>query len=226
MPHNALVYASDDVHVTRSGAGITNSHQKMSSEPPSAPGPDEILVRVQACGLTAKTILRAAAVRPGDTALVIGATSRVGTVLVSLLAEAGAHVIAGATLDDDSYVRSLGAAETIEYTTANPIADVLASRPDVDLFVDLLSFSEPYFITAGKHHGTMVCAVPGAGGPGIPCIGISAQPGDLAALAQLDERLPARKGPSATVLARVGRAVEEPVGQRDPAAQPGHALGG
>jgi hypothetical protein len=69
------------------------------------------------------------------------------------------------------------------------IADVLASRPDVDLLVDLVSFSEPYFITAGTHHGTIVSAVPGADGPGIPRIGISAEPDDLAALAQLAERL-------------------------------------
>jgi NADPH:quinone reductase-like Zn-dependent oxidoreductase len=213
---NACVYESDDKHVARSVASLTKSHQKLQGVPwerSSPPGPDEVLVRVQACdlkhvehevssgamsqlsaegGLTAKTILRAAELRPGHTALVIGATSRVGTVLVPLLAEAGAHVIAGATLEDDGYVRALGAAETIEYTTASPIADALASRPDVDLFVDLVSFGEPYFITAGARHGTIVSAVPGADEPGIPRIGISAQPGDLAALAQLADRLPAR----------------------------------
>jgi NADPH2:quinone reductase len=143
-------------------------------------------------GLTAKTILRASELRPGQTALVIGATSRVGTVLVPLLAEAGASVIAGAAPDDDEYVRSLGAADTIRYTTADPVADALASHPDVDLLVDLGSFGEPYFITAAAPHGTIVTALPGDYRPGIPRIAISAEPGDLAALAQraLDGRRP------------------------------------
>jgi NADPH:quinone reductase len=143
-------------------------------------------------GLTAKTILRAAKLRPGQTALVIGATSRVGTVLVPLLTEAGAYVIAGATPDDDTYVRSLGAAHTIEYTTADPVADTLASHSDVDLLVDLVSFDAPYFIAPGAPHGTIVTAAPAPGAPGIPRIEISAEPGDLASLAQraLDRRLP------------------------------------
>jgi NADPH:quinone reductase len=166
-------------------------------------------------GLSAKTLLRAAEPQPGRTALVIGATSSVGPVLVPLLAEAGAHVIAAVTPEDDDYVRSLGAADTIEYTTASPVTDVLAAHPDVDLFVDLVSLGEPYFITAGATHGTVVSAVPGDE-PGIPRIGISAEPGDLAALAQLADRLPARNGLPGTVPARLGEGVEEPAGQPRP----------
>jgi NADPH:quinone reductase len=145
---------------------------------------------VAEAGLTAKTIVRAAKLRPGQTALVIGATSRPGMVLVPLLAESGVHVVAGATPDDDAYVRSLGAADTIEYTTADPVGDALASHPDVDLLVDLVSFAEPYLITRDAPHGTIVTALPGVDEPGIPRRGISAQRGDLAALAQraLDER--------------------------------------
>lgn len=143
-------------------------------------------------GLTAKTIMRAAELRPGQTALVVGATARAATVLVPLLADAGAHVIAGTAADDDDYVRSLGAADTIHYTTAYPVTDTLAAHPDVDLFADLVSFGEPYFITAAARHGTIVSARPRADGPGIPRIPISAEPGDLAALAQraLDARRP------------------------------------
>jgi NADPH2:quinone reductase len=162
-------------------------------------------------GLTATTILRAAAVRPGQTALVIGATSRAGTLLVGLLAAAGAHVIAGATPEDEDYVRSLGAADTLEYTTASPLADTLASHPDVDLFVDLVSFGEPYFITASARHGTIVTALPSANEPGIPRIGISAGPGDLAELAHIYR------------LEKVGHALPA---NRDPAAQPALALAG
>jgi NADPH:quinone reductase len=158
-------------------------------------------------GLIARTILRAVEPRPGQTALVIGATSTAGTVLVPLFAQAGARVIAGATPDDDAYVRSLGAAHTVEYTTRYPIADALASHPDVDLLVDLVNFSEPYFITAGALGGRIVTALPSDGEPGIPRIPICAEPGDLAALAQraLDRSdpveithiLPARNGPPA-----------------------------
>jgi NADPH:quinone reductase len=162
-------------------------------------------------GLTAKTILRAAELRPGQTALVIGATSRAGTVLVPLLAETGAYVIAGATPEDEDYVRSLGAADTLEYTTASPLADALASPPDVDLFVDLVSFGEPYFITASARHGTIVTALPRANEPCIPRIGISAGPGDLAELAHVYR------------LEKVGHALPA---NRDPAAQPALALAG
>jgi NADPH:quinone reductase-like Zn-dependent oxidoreductase len=143
-------------------------------------------------GLIVKTILRVAELRPGQTALVIGATRRAGTVLVAMLAEAGVHVIAGATPDDDDYVRWLGAADTFEYAIANPVAAGLASHPDVDLLVDLVTFGEPYFITAAANHGTIVTTPAGADEPGIPRIAIYAEPGDLAALAQreLDGRQP------------------------------------
>jgi hypothetical protein len=163
-------------------------------------------------GLTAKTILRAADVRPGQTALVIGATSRAGTVLVPLLAEAGVHVIAGTRPDDDDLVRSLGATETVECTTADPVADALTSHPEVDLLVDLASFGEPYFITAGARHGTIITALDGARGPGLPRIGISAVPGDLAALARRalgpDHQLPGRSG--GTVPAGLNEVSEQP----------------
>jgi NADPH2:quinone reductase len=135
-------------------------------------------------GLAAKTIVRAAGLQPGQTALVIGATSNAGTVLVPLLADAGAYVIAVAAAEDDDYVRSLGAAETIDEDAPDPVAEALGCRAEVDLIVDLVRFGEPYFITAAACHGTIVTAIPGAGKPGIPRIGITAEPGDLAALAQ------------------------------------------
>jgi NADPH:quinone reductase-like Zn-dependent oxidoreductase len=181
-------------------------------------------VALAEAGLTAKTILRAADVRPGQTTVVIGATSRAGMLLVPELAEAGAHVIAGATPDDGDHVRSLGAADTIEYTAAYPVADALAAHPDVDVLIDLVSLDEPYFITAAARHGTLVTALPRAEGFGISRIEISAEPGDLAALARR-----ALDGHQAVELAHVHRL--ETVGQgrpanRGPAAQPALALGG
>jgi NADPH:quinone reductase-like Zn-dependent oxidoreductase len=156
-------------------------------------------------GLAATTLLRAAEPQPGETAVLVGATSEAGTVLVPLLTEAGVPVTAGATPEDDAYVRSLGAAETFEYTSADPLADALASHPNVELLVDLITFGEPYFITEAAPHGTIVTVLPATHEPGIgvPRIGISAEPGDLAALAQralegrqpveIAPRLPARK---------------------------------
>jgi NADPH2:quinone reductase len=175
-------------------------------------------------GLTATTLVRTADVRPGQTALVIGATSRTGAVLVPLLADAGAHVIAGATPADDDYVRSLGAADTIAYTTAKPVTDALASHPDVDLFVDLVSFDEPYFITATANNGTIVTALPIAHEPGIPRTATFAEPGDLATLAQhaLDGRAPVEVA-HVYRLETVDQALPA---NHDPAAQPALALGG
>ncbi|HMJ32313.1 MAG TPA: alcohol dehydrogenase catalytic domain-containing protein, partial [Baekduia sp.] len=180
-------------------------------------------VALAQAGLTAKTILRAAQLRPGQTALVIGATSRVGSLLVALLADAGAHVIAGATPGDDDYVRSLGAAETIESTTADLVADALVSHPDVDLLVDLVGFGEPYFLTAAESSGTIVTAHPGPHGLGITRIAISAEPGDLAELAQrtLNGQLP-RELAHLHELENVGQAPAN----RDPAMQPALALAG
>jgi hypothetical protein len=148
-------------------------------------------------GLTAKTILRAAGLGRGQSALVVGATSATGIVLVPLLAEAGVRVIAGAAAEDDEYVLALGAAETVE-ETAEPVADGLARHPDVDLVVDLVSFGEPYFITHGATTGTLVTSLAGddadagAHEPGLTRMTISAEPGDLVALAQrvLDGRQP------------------------------------
>jgi NADPH:quinone reductase-like Zn-dependent oxidoreductase len=171
-------------------------------------------------GLTAKTIQRAAELQSGQTALVVGATTTAGTVLVPVLAESGAHVIAAAKPEEADYVRSLGAADTIESTTSDPLADALASRPDVDLLVDLVSFGEPYFITAAARHGTIVTAGPHVYEPGIPRIWISAEPGDLASLARsaLEGRQPAALAPPPAEPARPAGEAGRPTAT--PPAQP------
>jgi NADPH:quinone reductase-like Zn-dependent oxidoreductase len=142
-------------------------------------------------GLTAKTIFRAAGVQVGQTALVIGATGRVGIVLVPLLVEAGVFVIATASPADAPYVRWLGAAETIEGGAAEAM-DALDRNPDIDLLVDLVNFADPYFAAARSipSCGTLVGALPCSEADprscefGIPRIQLSAEPGDLLELAQ------------------------------------------
>ncbi|WP_035855529.1 NADP-dependent oxidoreductase [Cryptosporangium arvum] len=77
--------------------------------------PADRAAAVPTVGLTVLALLGTAAVRPGETALVVGATGGVGTALVPLLAEAGARVIATATPADAELLRTLGADTTIGY---------------------------------------------------------------------------------------------------------------
>ena len=54
---------------------------------------------------------------PGDTVLIMGATGGVGAFAIQLAAQRGARVIASAKPgEDDAFVRSLGATDTIDYT--------------------------------------------------------------------------------------------------------------
>jgi NADPH:quinone reductase-like Zn-dependent oxidoreductase len=66
-------------------------------------------------GLTARALMAAARVRPGETVLVVGATGGVGTAVIPLLAAAGARVIATATPADAGLLRDLGAEQAIGY---------------------------------------------------------------------------------------------------------------
>jgi NADPH:quinone reductase-like Zn-dependent oxidoreductase len=83
---------------------------------PSVP-PDQAAA-LATTGLTARALMTTASVRPGETALVIGATGGVGTALVPLLAAAKARVVATATAADADLLRGLGANEIIGYAEA------------------------------------------------------------------------------------------------------------
>jgi NADPH:quinone reductase len=159
-------------------------------------------------GLIAKTIVRAADVRRGQTVMVIGATAGPGTALLELLADAGARIIATATADEEERVRGLGATETIRCAIIDTI-DVLARHPEVELIVDLTTFGEPYFAKAHPlwRAGTLITTLPdvdanaGTGEPGLPRMPLAAQPGDLAELAQ---RALDRRQPTVVALPRAG----------------------
>lgn len=71
-------------------------------------------------GLTARALITTAQPKPGEIALVVGATGGVGTALVPLLAATGVKIIATATAEDAELMRDLGAADTIGYTDAYP----------------------------------------------------------------------------------------------------------
>ncbi|KPI20257.1 NADPH:quinone reductase [Actinobacteria bacterium OK074] len=89
-------------------------------------------------GLTALSLLREGRFQPGETVLVIGATGGVGSAVVPLLAAAKAHVVATAGAADEEHVRSLGAAEVIDHSATDVVAETSRRRPDgVDAVVNL-----------------------------------------------------------------------------------------
>jgi NADPH:quinone reductase-like Zn-dependent oxidoreductase len=139
-------------------------------------------------GMTALTLMRAAALEPGETALVIGATGGIGMVLVPLASAAGAAVVATANADDDAYVRRLGAADTIDYTTTDTIAETLRRHPrGVDVVFNLALDGPDIVHAAGavRAGGRLVSAPPvwdkGAFRDDIAVASpfLSAEPGDL-----------------------------------------------
>ncbi|HEY0167399.1 MAG TPA: NADP-dependent oxidoreductase [Jatrophihabitans sp.] len=68
-------------------------------------------------GIAAHDALEALNIQPRDTVLISGATGGVGSIAVQLAVAAGATVIATARPgQEDEYVRSLGAAHTVDYT--------------------------------------------------------------------------------------------------------------
>jgi NADPH:quinone reductase-like Zn-dependent oxidoreductase len=69
--------------------------------------------------------------QPGDAVLIMGSTGGVGAFAVQFAAQRGAHVIASAKPgDEDALVRSLGAAETIDYTKSGLGDTVRSLAPD------------------------------------------------------------------------------------------------
>ncbi len=82
------------------------------------PGVDtEQAAVVGLAGIAAHDALEALNVQSGQTVLISGATGGVGSIAVQLAAAAGATVIGTAKpSQEDEYVRSLGAAHTVDYT--------------------------------------------------------------------------------------------------------------
>ncbi|GAB3428768.1 NADP-dependent oxidoreductase [Flindersiella endophytica] len=102
-------------------------------------------------GMTAWPLLRQLDPRPGQTILVIGATGGVGTVLLPLLATAGAHILATAGPADESAIRALGAAEVLDHTSVDVVAEVARHYPDgVDALVNLALPSSDEVVAAAR----------------------------------------------------------------------------
>lgn len=96
---------------------------------------DSIAATLPVAGLTAWTgLFDIGALKSGETVLIQGAAGGVGSLAVPLAQRAGAKVIATASKKNKSYVKSLGAAEVIDYSDP----EALAQLKDVDLILDLV----------------------------------------------------------------------------------------
>jgi NADPH:quinone reductase-like Zn-dependent oxidoreductase len=106
----------------------------------------EVAAAIPLAGATALDSVDAVQPRPGDTVLVVGATGGVGSIAIQLAAQRGATVIATARAgDEEAFVRSLGATDTIDYSTQNVAEAVRARYPDgVTALIDTINRGEPF----------------------------------------------------------------------------------
>ena len=114
-------------------------------------------------GITAVTAIDALELSEGDVLLVVGATGGVGSLAVQLAAGAGAHVVAPALAEDETYLRELGVAEILP-RDGDLVELVRARHPDgVDALLDVVSFA-PGTYDAALRPGARVASPNGAAG--------------------------------------------------------------
>lgn len=102
---------------------------------PCPPGVDHVTAAaLPTAALTARQALDAADPKPGETVLVHAAAGGVGHFAVQFAEHRGAHVIGTARASNHRFVRELGAAEVIDYTTT----DFTAALDRVDVVLDLV----------------------------------------------------------------------------------------
>jgi NADPH:quinone reductase-like Zn-dependent oxidoreductase len=81
-------------------------------------------------GMTALDALDEVHLRPGETLLVVGASGGVGSFVVPLAAAVGLRVVAVARSTSHARLRGLGAAETIDAGTQDPVGAVRQAHAD------------------------------------------------------------------------------------------------
>jgi NADPH:quinone reductase len=79
---------------------------------------------------TAAQMVDDAALGPGQTVLIVGATGAIGGYAVQLAARTGAHVLATAKSGHEDRLRDLGAAELVDYKHEDVVDAVRARHPD------------------------------------------------------------------------------------------------
>jgi NADPH:quinone reductase len=114
--------------------------------------------------LTALVSVDAVSAAAASTVLIVGATGGVGTYAVQLAAARGASVIATARPDDETWIRGLGASETVDYAR-DVAAQVREAHPDgVDALIIAVHVGDGFDGLAGlvRDGGTIATTV---GGP-------------------------------------------------------------
>jgi len=143
-------------------------------------------------GLTATTIVRATAIRQGQTVFVIGATGGLGLFAIQLLKSRGAHVVATGKAIDAEYLRQLGADNIIDYGAGDALEQVHQRYPNgVDVVVDVINTGDALLRDAQvmRQGGTLVSSLYGPeqssfpSGTTVHYIQLKAQDSDLDDLA-------------------------------------------
>lgn len=107
-------------------------------------------------------LTRVAQVTPGERVLILGGSGSLGTAAVQFAAALGAHVTATSSARNSDLLRSLGAAQTIDYTTQDPLRPGTPNHGPYDVIFDTLGVAsfgaaKPALTAKGRY----VCPVLG-----------------------------------------------------------------
>ena len=93
---------------------------------------------IPVAGVTALTMVEAAAISEGDVVVAIGATGGVGSYLVQLAAARGARVIAISSAENADTAQKLGAADAVDYAAGDVVEAVRSLAPvGVDVIAEM-----------------------------------------------------------------------------------------
>ncbi len=110
----------------------------------------ETAAAIPLASATALDAVEAVDIGSGDVVLIAGATGGVGSFAVQLAVQRGATVIATARPgDEEAFVRSLGASDTIDYSDGDIAGAVRAKYPDgVTALIDVVNREEAFTAVA------------------------------------------------------------------------------
>ena len=126
--------------------------------------------------LTGMVAVDAVGASDGHVVLVTGATGGVGSYAVQIAAALGATVIATSLPDDESWIRSLGASEVVDYR-GDVARSVRGSHPDgIDALIDAVNMGDAHNSVAGlvKDGGHVVSTTGSADEDGLSARGVGA----------------------------------------------------
>jgi NADPH:quinone reductase-like Zn-dependent oxidoreductase len=114
----------------------TMSTGTIARKPASVDHTDAAAIPV--AGVTALTMVEAAAISEGGVVVAIGATGGVGSYLVKLAAARGARVIAISSAENADTARKLGASDVVDYAAGDVVETVRSLAPDgIDVIAEL-----------------------------------------------------------------------------------------